>query len=631
MREKALYRSFVGTATLVLLVVLAPARARAQAPVGSEFLVNAYTTGAQGRMAVAGRPDGTFLIVWQSVAQDGDQSAIFGRLFDVTGTALTGEFQINATTTGNQRAPSAAVLGTGDFVVVWDSVGQDGSGSGVFGRRIVVGGPSSAEFRANTYTTGDQKDPHVAASDDGFVVVWDGAAQDGASDGIFGQCFTAAGTPVGSEFGVNSYTPGGQFAPLAAMNASGSFVVAWSDYPRGQTYAQLYASDCARVGGEFTAHPGFEPAVGMDASGRFAVAATVAGADGPPSGGTDNSTYGITVQRYDASGVADGPPQQVNSYTTGVQEFAHMAMDPDGQFVISWDTFDGTTLGASRISARTFQASGAPAHAEFQANTNTTIWGLERTSAVASNTQGQFVVAWQGTDGDGAGVKAQGFLGTDMIFADGFDSGAWDAWSGAVTGPGNLAVAPDCGLTPTPYCLQATVTDTSSLYALDNSPSDEAHYRARFYFSPADFDPGVSQGHLRTRIFIGFDDVTPTKTRRLFAIILKRDANGAYSVEGRVRQDDNSQTDTGFVDITDAPHHVEIDWKRSSGPDALDGAFQMWIDGTSIASFTNLDDSIGSVDFARLGALSVKGGATGTLLFDQFESRRKNPIGPYVP
>ena len=45
-------------------------------------------------------------------------------------------------------------------------------------------------------------------------------------------------------------------------------------------------------------------------------------------------------------------------------------------------------------------------------------------------------------------------------------------------------------------------------------------------------------------------------------------------------------------------------------------------------SLTSLDNDISTVDFVRMGALSVKTGATGTLYFDEFESRRGSTIGP---
>ena len=73
---------------------------------------------------------------------------------------------------------------------------------------------------------------------------------------------------------------------------------------------------------------------------------------------------------------------------------------------------------------------------------------------------------------------------------------------------------------------------------------------------------------------------------------------------------------------------MELAWKRSSGPDANDGAFELWIDGVSVHAATTLDNSISSVDFVRMGALSVKTGAAGTLYWDEFESRRVSYIGP---
>jgi hypothetical protein len=39
-------------------------------------------------------------------------------------------------------------------------------------------------------------------------------------------------------------------------------------------------------------------------------------------------------------------------------------------------------------------------------------------------------------------------------------------------------------------------------------------------------------------------------------------------------------------------------------------------------------NSLSEVDFVRMGALSVKLGASGTMYWDEFESRRQNGIGP---
>jgi len=76
------------------------------------------------------------------------------------------------------------------------------------------------------------------------------------------------------------------------------------------------------------------------------------------------------------------------------------------------------------------------------------------------------------------------------------------------------------------------------------------------------------------------------------------------------------------------PHFVELDWQRSTGPGAFNGSLQFWIDNASVATLTGIDDDLVPVDQVRMGALSLKTGAAGTLYFDQFESRRQRLIGP---
>ena len=83
----------------------------------------------------------------------------------------------------------------GDFVVAWTSGnGQDGSGNGVFARRFSsAGSPLATEFQVNTYSTGIPGCPSVAAGADGdFVVAWRSYYQDGSGNGVFAQRFAAS-------------------------------------------------------------------------------------------------------------------------------------------------------------------------------------------------------------------------------------------------------------------------------------------------------------------------------------------------------------------------------------------------------------------------------------------------------
>jgi cysteine-rich repeat protein len=211
--------------------------------------------------------------------------------------------------------------------------------------------------------------------------------------------------------------------------------------------------------------------------------------------------------------------------------------------------------------------------------------------------------------------------GDDRLLADGFESGDTAAWSAAATDGGDLTVTPAAALNGTSQGLQGVVDDTSSLFVRDDGPEDENHYRARFWLDPSAFDPGEASGAFRTRVFIGFED---NPTRRVFAVVLKRQG-GQYSIRGRARRDDDSQADTAFYPIPAGPNEIFVEWIRSSG--AGDGLFRLHIeDGTmggSGETLTGLANARSSIDSVRLGALSVKAGASGTLFWDEFLSRRR--------
>src|SRR5439155_1323389 len=141
-----------------------------------------------------------------------------------------GEFRVNTTTNQEQRNAAVAMSPGGSFVVVWSSDNQDGNNLGVFGQRFdAAGSPQGSEFRVNSFTAGAQQNPAVAMGPGGsFVVVWASNNQDGSSWGVYGQRFNASGVPQGAEFQVNTTTANAQEGPAVAVGAGGSFAVTWS-------------------------------------------------------------------------------------------------------------------------------------------------------------------------------------------------------------------------------------------------------------------------------------------------------------------------------------------------------------------------------------------------------------------
>jgi hypothetical protein len=160
--------------------------ALALVPLGPDFQVNTYTTDNQWFPAVAVDDDGNFVVVWQSDGSPGSDSSdesIQVQRYDAAGIPQGGQSQVNTSTNSFQFFPAVAAQGSllppnpGGFVVVWwdSSSPTTDNGSSIQGRRYDSAGiPQGSQFQVNTYTTGAQQLPHVAADAAGnFVVVWE--------------------------------------------------------------------------------------------------------------------------------------------------------------------------------------------------------------------------------------------------------------------------------------------------------------------------------------------------------------------------------------------------------------------------------------------------------------------------
>jgi hypothetical protein len=324
--------------------------ANSGSPLGPEFRVNTLTTDGQNSAAVAADSTGNFVVVWRDYGPDGSGAGVFGQRFSSSGTAQGTQFRVNTYTTTSQRSPWVAAGPSGDFVVVWLSR-QDGSGTGIFGQRFASSGtPQGTEFRVNTYTTSEQYVHPTAAVDSSgnFVVVWTSYGQDGSSAGVFGQRFSSSGSPQGPEFRVNSYTTGYQRYPSVAADSGGNFVVVWSsngqDGDGAGVFGQRFAASGSPLGPEFRVNTSTNSgqrsfSVTADAAGNFVAVWSDRSLDG--------SGPGLFGQRFASSGSPLGSEFQVNTYTTGNQGAPTVAADGTGRFVVVWQSRlqDGSNYG----------------------------------------------------------------------------------------------------------------------------------------------------------------------------------------------------------------------------------------------------------------------------------------------
>ncbi|MFO1433165.1 MAG: hypothetical protein U1F76_24175 [Candidatus Competibacteraceae bacterium] len=336
-------------------------------PVGSEFQINTTTSGSQYDAAIAVDAAGDFVVAWHSYGQDGDSWGVYAQRYDAAGVPQGAEFQVNTTTASDQGMPAVAMDAAGDLVVVWASRWQDGDGTGIYAQRYNAAGvPQGGEFQVNTTTASWQESPAVAMDAAGdFVVAWQSYGQDGDGWGIYAQRYSAAGAPQGGEFQVNTTTAGHQAYPAVALDAAGDVVVAWQSYGQDGdgygVYAQRYSAAGAPQGGEFqvnttTASYQSMPAVAMDAAGDVVVAWESYGQDG--------DSWGIYAQRYSAAGVPQGAEFRVNTTTASWQDWPVVALDAAGDFVIAWQSQgqDGDVEGmyAQRYALNNYNAAFPP-------------------------------------------------------------------------------------------------------------------------------------------------------------------------------------------------------------------------------------------------------------------------------
>lgn len=214
-------------------------------PRGATFQVNTHTTGGQGAGPVAVSPAGDFVVVWTSEGSSGSDASgvsVQAQRYSSNGGALGAEFQVNTYTTDSQRFSSVVAMADGSFVVAWESLGSAGDDSSSYSiqaqRYASDGAAQGGEFQVNTYTTGAQQNPSVAAAEDGrFVVAWnsDGGNGTDTSDlSIRAHRFASDGSRIGQEFQINTYTTDRQWVPSVASTAEGQVFVVWeSDGSQG--------------------------------------------------------------------------------------------------------------------------------------------------------------------------------------------------------------------------------------------------------------------------------------------------------------------------------------------------------------------------------------------------------------
>ncbi|MDD7805538.1 MAG: Ig-like domain-containing protein, partial [Endozoicomonas sp. (ex Botrylloides leachii)] len=311
-------------------------------PVGAEFLVNTQTNNLQQYPAATTLNNGDVMVTWASYHDDSTYR-VYGRRYDEDGNALTGEIQLFETGSGSQTELVVAALADGGYIATWHDSAQDGSGQGIFAQRFTADNEGLGQYRVNSYTSGNQRDPSVTGLNNGsYVITWEGPGSEDTR-GVYFRLHNANGETL-VETLVNTTTSGTQYYPQVTDLVDGGYVITWSSDHQGvnNLYARRFNNKGEPQGDEFlvNALPGDEYSSDVISlnDGGFLVSWH---------GDLAGSGHDSYAKRFNADGEVVGSSFRLNDSSSGHQSTPQLQELADGRIVAAWQSegSDGSSYG----------------------------------------------------------------------------------------------------------------------------------------------------------------------------------------------------------------------------------------------------------------------------------------------
>jgi hypothetical protein len=199
--------------------------------VTAPFRINEFTSYNQRSPAVAVLSNGNFVVTWVSEQQrNANTSDVMGRLYTASGSALGPEFFMSEGA-AVCVSPTVAPSGAGGFIGAWSQrFPQDPNRWDIYTGAFASDGTAlGSVFRANSYLAGDQYRPKISTLGGSQLLVWTSVGEDGSAEGVFGQLLYANDL-AGQPFRINDTTRSKQINPVVVSDGSDRFLVAWSGF-----------------------------------------------------------------------------------------------------------------------------------------------------------------------------------------------------------------------------------------------------------------------------------------------------------------------------------------------------------------------------------------------------------------
>ena len=265
----------------------------------------------------------------------------------VVDSGAAAEFLVNTFSENNQGKSQSVGLPDGGWVTVWYSYAQDGDSGGIYGQRFLANGQLHGHsFQVNTEAQSNQTDPSVAAlPDGGWVVAYSSASS------INGQRYAASGEAIGGEVQLTQSLEEGSYEmfPSLLALADGSLLLTWYGYANSSSgslhgvYAAHYSNDMERIGSEFLVKA-------ISTNTNLSTLRQTNTVDLPDGGWmifwADSSAQEMELwgRRYAADGLSVGSDFQINQSKIGLWWDVNSSVLTDGAILVAWNTREGTYL-----------------------------------------------------------------------------------------------------------------------------------------------------------------------------------------------------------------------------------------------------------------------------------------------
>jgi serine/threonine protein kinase/WD40 repeat protein len=231
-----------------------------------------------------------------------------------------------------------------------------------------------------------------------YVIAWEAETRDGYVQSIAGQRFTADGKAIGPQFHLSDGVSSSQRGPLVEMDEAGNFMIAWhgigkdnKEYSVSRLNAQKFDASGNRLGDTFRIDTN---SVGLQFEHDFAMGPggelIVSWVNKLPESQVGN----VFCQRFSSSGIPLSPEIKVNSLETNTFTSPAVAMNPQGDFFVTWIGQDSETKQGWHVWGRSFSENGNPHGSDFRVQSDLNVGALQPDIACDGN--GQFAIAWCG-------------------------------------------------------------------------------------------------------------------------------------------------------------------------------------------------------------------------------------------